>query len=133
MDIHLFPSCGVTDMDPAFGEVSKFAAHEILSKAPSEKVAQLAADVFAVLSASGISDKRCPLKKADLMLLANQCETIAAAAGKEPQGLCERIRDFDVIKGLSRRKKGMFSGKEPVDLSMGIAHHVYQGDNKQWF
>jgi len=133
MDIHLFPTCGVMDMHPAYLEVTKFAAREVLSKPPSDKVALLAADVYAVLAGSGISDKKCPLRKAELTLLANQCETIAVAAGKEPQGLCERIRDFDVIKGLSRRKKGMFSGKDPIDLTGGIAHYVYKGDGKQWF
>uniref|UniRef100_A0A7S3M5M1 Uncharacterized protein n=1 Tax=Spumella elongata TaxID=89044 RepID=A0A7S3M5M1_9STRA len=133
MDIHLFATCAVFDMNPAYSEVVKFAQSEIFHKPAGEKVAQLAADVHAVLAGSGISDKKCPVRKPELTLLANQCETIAAAGGKEPQGLRERIMDIDVIKGLSRRKRGMFGGKDPVDLSAGVAHYVYKGEGKQWF
>jgi hypothetical protein len=133
LDIHC---CTTSAMDsaPAYKSVQTFAAAQILSKPASPAVAQLAADVYAVLAGAGVNEKKCPIKKPELALLANQCFTTASAGTKDPGALCERVKDVDVIQGCSRRRRGnVFGGKDPVDLSWGVAMFVYKGDPKQWF
>lgn len=136
LDIQMHATCGLQDQSPAYKGVLAFATANVLHKSPSPKVAQLAADVCAVLNASGITDKKCPVRRAELALMANQCQTVASAGQKDPMGLVERVKDCDVIQGLSRRKKGMmFGGKDPIDLTGGVSLHVYRADSikQQWF
>jgi hypothetical protein len=134
LDIHCFNSSGNMDPFAAHKVIPAFASANVLHKSASPKAAELAADIHAVLTASGFTDKKCPVKRPDLQLLANQCFTIGSAGNKDPGALSERVRDFDVIQGLSRRKRGgVYGTKDPVDLSWGVHMYVYKGDPKQWF
>ena len=134
LDIMCNLTCGLVDPKLAYKSLLSYANSQNIINNSTPQSSQLAADIYAVLSASGIILKNCPLKQPELLLLANQCHTIAVAGNQEPDGLRERVRDIDVIQGLSRRKKsGFFGNKDPIDQSYGVVAFVYKGDPKQWF